>query len=144
MGDIPVQGDHDGVIDDGWSEWAVGWAGFAGVLLVIQGTWWILSGLVALFSDEAVVATQEYLFQFDPTTWGWIHLVLGTVIGAAGLGVFVGLVWARTVGVVMASLAALVAFTWMPLSPLWATVFLAASVAVIWALTAHGRDIAQV
>ena len=36
-----------------------------------------LAGLVAIFENEFYVATRDYLFQFDATTWGWIHLLVG-------------------------------------------------------------------
>lgn len=123
------------------SGWAVGWTAFAGVMMIIQGCWWILAGFIALVNDEFYVVGQEYIFQFDTTTWGWIHLLVGIVILAAGLGLFSGAVWARTVGVIMAGIAMLVAFAWLPWYPIFALLFIVVSASVIWALTAHGRDI---
>ena len=108
-----------------------------------DGFWWIISGFVALLDSEFYVVTQRWIFQFDISTWGWIHLILGIVILAAGCGVFVGAVWARTVGVILAGVAGLLAFAWLPYYPIWAILFIAISVAVIWALTVHGRDIAE-
>ena len=124
------------------SAWAVGWTVFAGVMMVVQGCWWFIAGLVALFNDEFYVVGEEYIFQFDITTWGWIHLVVGVVILAAGLALFTAATWARVVGVVIAALAMLVGFAWLPWYPLWALLFIVTSASVIWALTAHGRDIA--
>jgi hypothetical protein len=124
------------------SGWAIGWTVFAGVMMLIQGFWWVLAGLVALVNDEFYVVGNEYVFQFDATTWGWIHLLLGIVIILAGLGLFTGAVWARTVGVILAAVAMLVAFAWLPWYPIWAVLLIIVSGAVIWALTAHGRDIA--
>ena len=40
-----------------------------------------------------------------------------------------------------AVLSALVAFAWLPYYPLWGILFIAVSIAIIWSLTAHGRDI---
>jgi uncharacterized membrane protein (DUF106 family) len=65
------------------------------------------------------------------------------VILASGCGVFIGAVWARTVGVILSALAGLLAFAWLPYYPIWAILFIAISVAVIWALTVHGRDMAK-
>jgi hypothetical protein len=45
--------------------------------------------------------------------------------------------------VIIAVLWALVAFAWLPWYPVWAILFIAASISVIWALTAHGRDITE-
>ena len=126
------------------SGWAVGWTAFAGIMMILGGGWWITAGIVALVNDEFYVVTPDYLFQFDVTTWGWIHVILGVVVMAAGLGVFSGAVWARTVGVIVPVIAALIAFAWLPWYPIWAVIFIAISVAVIWALTAHGRDIDRV
>lgn len=125
------------------SAWAAGWSAFAGTMMAIGGAWWIITGLVALLDDEFFVVTEEWIFRFDLTTWGWTHLVLGTLLVAAGTGVFSGAVWARTIGVIVAGIAMLVAFAWMPYYPIWGILFIAISTAVIWSLTAHGRDIAE-
>ena len=82
----------------------------------------------------------DYIFQFDLTTWGWIKLILGIVIFLAGFAVYTGAVWARLVGVILAVIAGLVAFSWLPWAPVWASILTFVSIAVIWALTVHGRD----
>ena len=68
------------------SAWAVGWAAFAGVMMVLLGIWWILAGLVAIFNDDFYVVGAEWVFQFSTTTWGWIHLLLGIVVLFFSLG----------------------------------------------------------
>ena len=125
------------------SSWAVGWTAFAGIMMVISGIWWIISGLVAIASDTFYVVGEEYIFQFDATTWGWIHLLVGILVLVAGFYLFTGAIWARTIGVIIAVLMALVAFAWLPWYPIWAILFIAVSVFVIWALTVHGHDIAE-
>ena len=59
----------------------------------------------------------------------------------AGIGIFSGNVAARTVGVIVAGLAMIINFAWLPYYPIWSIIVIAISAAVIWALTAHGRDI---
>ena len=59
------------------SGWAVGWATFAALMMIMIGFWHAIAGLVALFEDQFYVVGQEYVFQLDVTTWGWIHLILG-------------------------------------------------------------------
>jgi hypothetical protein len=130
-------------MDNEPSGWAIGWTGFAGIMMVMGGIWWIIAGIVALANDTFFVVGEEYIFQFDVTTWGWIHLILGIIILISGFGLFTANVWARTVGVIVAVLWALVAFAWLPWYPVWAIVFIAVSIFVIWALTVHGRDIAD-
>jgi hypothetical protein len=126
-----------------YSNWAVGWAGFAGVMLIMIGVFDIIQGLVAIFDDEFYVVAAEWVFEFDVTAWGWIHLILGIVLVASGIGIFSGHVLARTVGVIVAGLVAIANFAWIPYFPVWSIIVIAICVAVIWALTAHGRDIAS-
>ena len=49
-----------------------------------------------------------------------------------------------TVGVLIGVVSALVAFAWLPYSPVWAIIFIAGAVAIIWSLIAHGRDITEI
>ena len=127
--------------ESNYSSWAAGWAGFAGFMLILIGVFDVIQGLVALFNDEFYVVTQEWVFEFDITAWGWIQLILGVALIASGMGIFSGNVAGRTVGVIMAGIAAIVNFAWLPYYPLWSIIVIAICVAVIWALTAHGRDI---
>jgi len=115
----------------------------AGILMVLAGTLHIFQGLVGLANDEFYVVGEEYLFEFDITTWAWIHLLVGVVVVLAGAALFKGAVWARTVAVVLASLSIIANFLWLPYYPLWSLTIMVFDVLVIWAVTAHGRDITQ-
>ncbi len=126
------------------SGWAAGYAAFAGVGLVIVGFFQVVAGLVALLNDEFFVIGNEWTFKFDISAWGWIHLILGVVVLLSGFGIFTGNVAARTVGVVIAALSAIVNFLWLPWYPVWGVILIALNVAIIWALTAHGRDIQRI
>jgi hypothetical protein len=126
-----------------YSEGAVAVTVAAGILMVLIGIMHAIQGLVALVNDEFYVLGSEYTFEFDLTTWGWIHLIGGTVIVLAGIALFQGSVWARTVAVVMASVSILLNFTWLPYYPLWSLVVIGFDLFVIWAVTVHGRDITQ-
>jgi hypothetical protein len=123
------------------SAWAVGWIFFAAAMMIMVGIFHAIAGLVAIFDDEFYVATRNYVFQFDATQWGWIHLILGIVVALSGGYLITGSVVARTVGVLMAILSAIAGFAWLPYYPVWGIVIIAIAVSVIWALTAHGRDI---
>lgn len=125
------------------SGWAVGWTTFAAVMMIMIGFWHGIAGLVAILENEFYVVGQEYVFQFDVTTWGWVHVILGIVVVLAGLSLFSGAVWARTVGVFLAVISAIAAFAWLPYYPIWGALIAASAVFVIWALTAHGRDITR-
>jgi hypothetical protein len=120
---------------------AVGFTMFAAVMLILIGSFHIIAGIAGIFEDEFYVQTQEWALQFDTTMWGWVHLIGGIVVLLAGFGLFSGAVWARSVGVIIAAVSAIVNFAFVPYYPLWSLTIIAADVFVIWALTAHGRDV---
>jgi len=126
-----------------YSAGAVGVIAFAGILMVLAGVFHVIQGLVALVNDNFFVIGQEYVFKFDVTTWGWIHLIGGIIVGLAGIALFQGSTWARTVAVVVAGLSIIASFLWMPYYPIWSLVVVTFDLFVIWAVTAHGRDITQ-
>ena len=126
-----------------YSGTAVGFTVFASVMMVMMGLFQAFVGVVALVNDEFYVVGSQWVFQFDVTTWGWVHLTIGIVVLLAGMALFSGAVWARTVGVLIAVVSAFASFAWIPWYPVWGVVMIAVSFFVIWALTAHGRDIAR-
>jgi hypothetical protein len=122
---------------------AVGFTVFAAVMMITIGVFQVIAGIVALINDEFYVVGQEWVFQFDITSWGWVHLLLGVLIGLAGVALFSGAVWARTVGVILAVVSAVVNFAWLPWYPIWGIIMITVNVFVIWALTVHGRDVVE-
>lgn len=122
---------------------AVGLTVFAGTMMILIGAFQAIQGLVALANDSFYVVGQKWVFQVDVTAWGWVHLLLGALLFVAGIFLFRGAVWARTIGVILAGVSALANFAWLPYYPIWAVLVIALDVFVIWALTVHGRDIAS-
>jgi hypothetical protein len=126
---------------NGTSAW-VGWIAFAGVIMTLLGTFHIIQGLVALFNDHYfLVRPSGLVLHLDFTTWGWIHLIGGIVVLVAGLCVFAGQIWARTVGVLVAMVSAVVNVAFLGAYPIWSLMMIALCVTVIWALTVHGSEI---
>jgi len=114
---------------------------FAGVMMLMLGSFQAIMGLIALFKDEYYVVGRDGLVvSVDYTAWGWVHLLLGIVVALAGLGVMVGQMWARIVGIVLALLSAIVNIAFLAASPVWSTIIIAIDVLVIYALTVHGRE----
>lgn len=122
---------------------AAGTIVFAGVAMVMIGAFHAFQGLVALFNDDFYVVGQKWIFEFDLTTWGWVHLIVGIAVAVAGFFVFNGAVWARVVGIAVAAISALLNFMWLPYYPIWSLIIIALDVLVIWALSVHGRDFAR-
>src|SRR3954452_23293506 len=97
-----------------YSGFAVGVSAAAGIILMIGGFCQALQGIVAIFTNEFYATTEKWVFHFDVTVWGWIHLVIGVIAAFAGIALFSGRVWARTFGVVVAALSIIVNFAWLP------------------------------
>ncbi|MEU9982653.1 hypothetical protein [Streptomyces sp. NPDC050856] len=110
---------------------------FAGVLMLVQGVLGMLQGIAGIAEDDVYERVGAYVFEFDVTAWGWIHLVLGLVVAAVGAGVLAGAGWAKATGVALAALAVIVNFIWLPYQPVWAVISIAVGVFVIWALCAE-------
>jgi len=125
------------------STWAVGYTYFAAIMMVFLGAFHALAGLTGIIRDEAFVVTKDYIVQLDTTQWGWIHLIVGLIVLFAGFSLLSGAVWARTVGVIMAIISGIVAFVWLPVYPVWGILLVVIAVGVVWALTAHGRDVVE-
>ena len=120
---------------------AVGITVSAAVILILAGVLHAMQGVVGLANNEFYVTTQNWIFKFDATTWGWVHILVGLIAIGTGIGLFYGAVWARTVGVIVAAVSVFANFVWLPYYPVWAILIIAFDFFVIWALTAHGRDI---
>jgi hypothetical protein len=122
---------------------AVGFSTFAGVLMITIGIWHAIVGFAGILENEFYAATPNYVFELDATAWGWTHLIAGVIVALAGFGIFSGAVWARTIGVIMAVISMIANFAFIPYQPVWSIALIALNIAVIWALTVHGRDIAE-
>ncbi|GAA5015125.1 DUF7144 family membrane protein [Kitasatospora paranensis] len=122
------------------SGWVSGLVLFAGVIMLVNGLLDLFQGIVAVAQDDLIVTTPKYVFRFDLTSWGWIHIVLGLVLALVGLCVLRGMAWARYTGIAVASLSAIFSFLWLPYYPVWGLVVIALDVFVIWALAVYRED----
>ncbi|MCX5556035.1 hypothetical protein [Streptomyces sp. NBC_00038] len=120
--------------------WAEGLTVFAAVMLMIAGVLDILRGVMAIAEDDVFVATRNYVFEFDLTSWGWIHLVLGALAVIVSFGLFQASLWARVAGVAIAGLIIIANFLSLPYSPVWSIVMIAFSGFIIWALCVVRSD----
>ncbi|MGE5764828.1 MAG: hypothetical protein ACM3ZF_13425 [Mycobacterium leprae] len=122
---------------------AAGLSSFAGVLLLVVGVFQALEGLSAIVRDRLLVVTPDYIYRFDISAWGWIHLVIGLALVAVGIAILAGKTWGRVVGIAIATVSAITQFLWLPYFPVWAILVIALDVGVIWALTVHDPHAAR-
>jgi hypothetical protein len=122
--------------------WVVGMSLFAATMMIVIGVFHAVSGVVALFRNEIYVVGPRYVFAIDVTAWGWIHLLLGILVGVAGYAVISGQLWGRAVGIGLALLSMIANFLFIPYYPVWSLLIIALDVFVVWALCLFGRDAA--
>jgi hypothetical protein len=125
----------------GW----VGWIVFAATMMVLVGGLHVFQGIVALVNNDYYVVTKNGLaIHIDYTAWGWTYLIVGAIVFAAGLGLYSGKMIARIVAVAVAAFSVVVNFAFMAAYPVWSTILIAVDVLVIYAVTAHGREMDQI
>jgi hypothetical protein len=130
--------DESGVT--GW----VGWIVFAGTMMMILGVFHAFEGLIALFRHSYIAfPTSGLTIQVSYTQWGWLQLLAGVLVFFAGLGLFTGRMWARTVGVILVSISALINFAWATAFPVWSITLLAIDFFVLYAIIAHGAEMKE-
>lgn len=123
--------------------WVVGMTAFAILMMVMIGIFHTVEGLVALFNNEIYVVGARYVFAFDLTAWGWIHLLLGIVLIVAGIGIRTGQLWARSVGIGFVVLSMIANFLFLPYYPVWSLLIIALDFFIIWALCVYNEDAAK-
>jgi hypothetical protein len=113
---------------------ALGLTIMAAVLMMVSGLLGFFYGLAAIIKGSFFVVLPNYAFSLSAVGWGWVHLAIGAVLFVAGAALFTGHLWARIIGVVVASLAIVAYFVSLPYYPVWSVVVIAFSAFVIWAL----------
>ena len=66
------------------SPWAHGVAIFAGVIMIVGGAFQAVEGLAGIVNDQYLVVLPNYIYAFDLTVWGWLHLLVGLALLAIG------------------------------------------------------------
>ncbi|MGW7285457.1 DUF7144 family membrane protein [Streptomyces sp. NPDC054847] len=116
------------------SEWETGPYLFAGLALELSGSLSIALGAAGIAND-AIFRTAQYVYRFDLTAWGWIHVVVGLGLIAAGLGVLAGRSWGRGAGVALGAASLISQFMFIPYYPLWSISVMTLDLLAIWALS---------
>jgi hypothetical protein len=128
-----------GPADEELSMW-VGWVAFAGIVMGTAGLLNILQGVVALFNDGYYTTAGSEPIAIDFTTWGLVLLVTGVLLCTTGYGVLTGRTWARVVGVVIATVDAIINFAFIGAYPIWGILAVSLNLIAIYAIAVHGRE----
>jgi hypothetical protein len=118
----------------------VGWVIFTAVLMWLVGMFQIIAGLTALFDPESLAVTNDRLPVVGFPVWGWIHIVIGTIVIFAGIGVRAGRRWARAIGIVLAALSAIGALAYSPAQTGASLLVVVVDILVIYGLSVHATE----
>jgi hypothetical protein len=114
-----------------------GWVTFAGVMIALVGTMNVIYGIAAISNSKFYVHGTKYILS-DLKTYGWLNLGVGAIQIIAALGIFSRSSWGRWIGIITASLNAIVQITWIPAYPLSSLALFAVDILVIYGLVAYG------
>jgi uncharacterized membrane-anchored protein len=131
---------HDASRPSAWSGWIV----FGAVMLMMLGAFQVIQGLVALFDDGFyLVHPSGLVVHASYNTWGWAHLIIGAVAIVSGLGLLVGNMAARVLGVIAAVVSAIVNLAFLSAYPVWSSIVIGLDVIVIYAIIVHGGELKE-
>jgi hypothetical protein len=120
----------------------VGWAAYAGLLLLATGAFNVIGGIALLAKNNHLASG---LFWSRPF-WGVVYLVLGGVTLYAGFAVLSRLPGARAIAIVVTLTGGFVDLLWAaglaPANQTWVLVGLAVLLLILYALVVRGEGAA--
>ena len=115
-----------------------GWIAFAGVMLILAGAIDFFDGIRALGARDTTFDTIFWDNNLD--AWGTFYVIVGLILIATGFFVFQRAPWAVTVGIVAATIGAIVHMWWIFAFPLVSFVLVILNLLVIYGLVVYGWD----
>jgi len=109
---------------------------FTAVLFTLTGFFHAIQGLGALIKKEYF--GESSLLYSNLQVTGWIWVVLGILQISAAYMIVGRATGGRILGIVLASLSAIVTFFTIGAYPVWSIVVIAVDLLIIWGLTVHG------
>jgi len=116
-----------------------GWLMFASIVLVVAGVMRIFDAIWAWrYNGSLPEEFSEAILGDSLDTYGWLWLIVGIILIAAGAAVTARSQWARWVGIVAGAIATITAIAWIPFYPVWSLIYVLIGVLVIYGLAAYG------
>jgi hypothetical protein len=120
-------------------ERGLGWLFFAGTVLGLAGVLRIIDAIWAFLYDGRVPeGLEDGLLGSDLTNYAWVWLVVGAVLILSSILLLTGSQFARWIGFIAATIAAVSAMTWMPYYPIWSLTYVGIAVLTFYALARYG------
>ena len=113
-------------------------SGLGGVVAMVAGLLAFFAGLSAVVKQSFYPQLSGYAYRWTIHGWGWVLLVLGGLLFAAGAISLLGMAIGRIAAVALAVCTAVVGFLFLAYTPVWGTIVVALSVIAIWGLLRDG------
>jgi hypothetical protein len=110
-----------------------GGIGLGGVISMLAGLLAFFTGLAAVVKQSFFTSLPNYAYRWNVHGWGWVLLVLGVLLFAAGATQLLGMGFGKIAAVGLAVLTAIAGFLFLPYTPVWGTIVVAISALAIWA-----------
>ena len=118
----------------------MGWKLFAGILILLAGTFNVFDGLVGISQTNYIerYTGGQLPITNNVKTWSWIMLIIGAVMILSAFLIFVGNMFGRVVGVAVASVNLLAQLAYLNHNTFWSLTVVIIDILVIYGLVAHG------
>jgi hypothetical protein len=117
-----------------------GWVTFAGVMLMMLGIVNFIGGIAAIDDANFYVGNAQFVVS-DLNAYGWAITILGAAQALVALGIWARNGFSRWMGVLFASVNAVVQLFMMPAFPLWSLAIFSIDVLIIYGLITYGGRI---
>ena len=114
-----------------------GWVAFAGVMIAIVGVLNFIYGIAAISNSHFYAREVTYIVS-DLNTWGWVLMITGIIQFGAAIAIFGQAEWGRWVGILTASINAIIQLIFIPSYPFGSLALFALDILVIYGLVAYG------
>jgi hypothetical protein len=121
--------------------WTASFIVVAALMMMLLGVFHALVGFIGVLDDDFYVVREGYELKIDVAAWGWIHMIGGVVVVAAGWYLLLtGHLWARLTAILVASVSMIWNFFSIPYYPAWSILLIALNIGILWAVIAHGGE----
>ncbi len=119
-----------------------GRAALAGVLLLIGGALNAIYGIAAISNAHFFTDSGTHYVVSSLSTWGWVTVIIAVIQLTGGFSLLSGHTYGRVIGIIAASLAAIVSLLAVGgANPFWALGVFALSVIILHGLIVYGEPL---
>jgi hypothetical protein len=114
-----------------------GWVAFAGIMIAIVGVLNFIYGIAAISNSHFYAREVTYIIS-DLNTWGWVIMITGVIQFCAAIAIFGHVEWGRWIGILTASVNAIIQLIFIPAYPFGSLALFALDILIIYGLVAYG------